>query len=789
VTESPGVTVLRPAATGAAATAPPATAPPATGAAAAGAAGAAGETVQPAAAGGAGGGGAYAHSHSGADAAAAWRALRDLRRAAGGLAAGWPLVPALLAAMDAEHVRRAGELLARVDPADVRARHPSVTAVAVTITGSSTLDGLVPMIAAETARHGLAARTTVSGLGAWFADLGASTAPGWADPADLRLCVLDAHAVFAETATPWTVEDVRRALDGTLDRLTAVADAAERAAEQGVVAGAGAGSLLVLNTVPLTALHAHQLVDHRSRMRLGAAWREFNAALLRLGVERRSVIVIDMDVLAAGAGPLEDPRLRAHTRTHFADDVLAGYAREVGHLAAALTGRTRKCLVLDLDGTLWGGVLGEDGPAGVVVGPDGGGTGEAFAAFGRLVRQLGSQGVLLAVCSKNDPGPVDAALRGHPGLPLRDDDFAVVVAGWEPKDAGLATIARRLDLGVDSLVFVDDSAFERGLVRAALPEVALVAVDGDEPARHADALLADGWFDTLELTAADRGRGADYRRRAARTRLRERCDTLADYLAELAVEVDVSPAAGGDAGRIAQLTQRTNQFNLTTRRMTPADVDRLVAAAAAAAPPPVAAAPIPAAAAPPPAAGAAPGVRAGAVLPLAIRYRDRFGDLGIVGAAFLRLDGEPDHPVPHTVAHTVAHIDNLLLSCRVFGRGVEQACVAGLAETARGAGAGVLRGHYASTAKNARFADFYPRSGFTPVPGEPGAFDLDLSRPIPPAEHPVALTVGGTPAAAAPSSPSSAPTTSSTSASPAAPASAGSGRTRRPDPKGGPPSC
>jgi FkbH-like protein len=664
--------------------------------------------------------------------AGAWRALRDLR-GAGGVAANWTDVPALLAKMDAEYLRRAGDLLARVDPDDLLARNPSVADVRVTVTGSSTLDGLRGALAAEAARHGLVVRTSLSGLGEWFADLCEPTAGGYAEPADLRLCVIDAHAVFDEVPTPWQVSDVEEALGRLLGRLTAVAQAAEQAD----------GGVVVLNTVPLTALYAHQLIDYSSRMRLGAAWREFNIAVLRLGAECRSVLVVDLDVLVTETGPVEDPRLSAHARVHFSDEVIASYAREVVHLARALSGRTRKCLVLDLDGTLWGGVLGDDGPEGIRLGPAAGAEGEAFAAFGRVVRQLSSQGVLLAVCSKNDPGPVAAVLRDHPGSPLRDSDFVAVVASWEPKDAGIATIARRLDLGTDSFVFVDDSSFERELVRTALPGVAVVALDGD-PTLHARKLLADGWFTTVELTDADRRRGEDYRTQAERRSLREACTSLSDYLAELAIEVELSPVTDADAGRVAQLTQRTNQFNLTTRRMAPADVARLVAERVALAA--LSAGPGPAAQ---PTNGLATNglVTTGLVTtspaatmpcPVAIRYRDRFGDLGIVGAAFLRLDGD------------AWHLDNLLFSCRVFGRGVESACIAGLADAARGAGARILRGYYAPTAKNARFADFYLVHGFTPVPagatrppgaaGTTAAFDLDLGLRLPPLAQP-AVTV------------------------------------------------
>nr|MDT0664592.1 methoxymalonyl-ACP biosynthesis protein FkbH [Micromonospora sp. DSM 115978] len=303
-----------------------------------------------------------------------------------------------------------------------------VTEVRVRVAGSSTLDGLRGALAVEAARHGLVTRPILSGLGEWFADLGAPTASGYAEPADLRLCVLDANAVFDEVPTPWQVEDVTAALARLFARLTFVARAAERAAREGA-----AGGLLVFNTVPLTVRYAHQLVDHASRMRLGVAWREFNANLLRLGEQYRSVVVvIDLDVLVTEiGGPVTDPRLAVHARVQYSDQLLAGYAREIGHLARAVTGRTRKCLVLDLDGTLWGGVLGDDGATGIRVGPAAGGEGEAYAAFGQVVRQLAAQGALLAVCSKNDPGPVAAVLRDHPGLPLREREFVAVVASWE----------------------------------------------------------------------------------------------------------------------------------------------------------------------------------------------------------------------------------------------------------------------------------------------------------------------------------------------------------------------
>ncbi|MGX1912081.1 HAD-IIIC family phosphatase [Streptomyces phaeochromogenes] len=226
---------------------------------------------------------------------------------------------------------------------------------------------------------------------------------------------------------------------------------------------------LVLNTPPLPRRFAAQLVDHRSRARLGAVWREANARLLRLAEEHERVVVLDQDPLIGEGVPVVEPRLSQYTRTHLSPTLLTAYAREIGHRA----GQGNKALVLDLDGTLWGGILGEDGPDGIEIGADGTHRGAAHHAFQRVVGQLAAQGVLLAAVSKNDPEPVGEVLRGHPGMFLREGDFVRVVANWRPKHDNLTQLAEALNPGVDSFVFVDDSPYECGLVRHELPGVSV----------------------------------------------------------------------------------------------------------------------------------------------------------------------------------------------------------------------------------------------------------------------------------------------------------------------------
>jgi FkbH-like protein len=601
----------------------------------------------------------------------------------------YPRVRRLLDGLSGDRLHRAGRLLSRLDVDEVLRAHPDVPVTTIAITGHGTLDALVAPLTAETARHGLLLRPVVGDFDAYVFDLGDPGSRLYAAEPDLALCLLDPAVVFDEVPTPWRPDDVRRVL---ADKLALLDGLAARFGE------AGHGTL-VLNTIPLPRLMAAQLVDHRSRAALGALWREANARLLRLAETHPRVVVLDLDILAAEGVPVTDPRLSIYTRAHLTPGLLAAYAREAGHLARHLSGRAKKVLAIDLDGTAWGGVLGDDGPDGLEVAD--GHRGAAYQAFQRAVRQLAAQGVLVAVMSKNDVEPVRRMLREHPGMLLREDDVVRVAANWRPKNENLAELAEDLGIGVDAIVFVDDSPHETGLVRRELPEVTVVAVD-EEPAWHVSRLLADGWFDGVELTAEDRERPALYRDELSRRDFLGSFTSVQDYLRELRITVRVAPAAPGEAGRLSQLTLRTNQFNLTTERLRPADVDGLIGDPDA--------------------------------LTLAVHVADRFGDSGIAGAILARREGD------------VLAIRNFLLSCRVFGRGVEQAALSVLLEHARTSGATAVTGTYRRSPKNANVAEFYPRHGFAAVAedGDVATFRHDLAEIAPPPDH-ITLTFGGSP--------------------------------------------
>jgi FkbH-like protein len=579
----------------------------------------------------------------------------------GRLPAEYPRVAGLIGRLTGADLIRAGRLLARLDTEEIRREHPATPVITAGITGHGTLAGLVPALTAQLARHGLVLRPVTTDFDSYVVELLDPDSTLRRARPDLVLCVLDPNVVFDEVPLPWRPEDVARAAAdriGLVERIAATFDEA------------GHGTL-VLNTLPLLRRHAAPLVDHRSRARLGSVWRQANTRLLDLAGRYPSVVVLDLDPVVAQGVPVSDDRLSIYAKAHLTDELLAAYAVEIGHLARQLAGRTKKCLVLDLDNTLWGGVLGDDGVTGIQLGDTH--RGEAFVAFQRVVKQLGAQGVLLAVVSKNEPDLVRRVLREHPCAVLAEPDFVEIIANWQPKHDNLSALARALGLSVDSFVFVDDSAFERELVRRELPEVAVVAVD-DEPAWHVRNLLRDGWFDVREVTPDDRGRARRYRDEAARRGFLDRFDSIGEYLRELDTRVRIRPVTEAEAARVSQLTLRTNQFNLTGIRLQPREVLELT--------------------------------RQPDALPLGIHAGDRFGDHGLVGAVLARRDGE------------LLRIENFLLSCRVFSRRIEEACLSWVLRHARDTGAAAVEGVYRATAKNRRVAGLYPHHGFVRVAGD-----------------------------------------------------------------------
>jgi FkbH-like protein len=343
----------------------------------------------------------------------------------------------------------------------------------------------------------------------------------------------------------------------------------------------------------------------------------------------------------------------------------------------------KKVAVLDLDNTLWGGVIGDDGLEGIEIG-DTSPRGEAFKAFQQYLLSLTERGILLAVSSKNDREKAVEPFEKHPEMVLRMKDFASFRANWEPKSENIRQIAADLNLGIDSLVFIDDNPAEIDIVKQFVPEVETVWV-GADPTEFIERLQSARLFEPATVTAEDAERVEQYRQEARRQEMLTSCTDMKSYLRSLEMKAVIREFRAVDAPRIAQLINKSNQFNLTTRRRTEAEVHELIAR---------------------------PGCAA-----FTVRLTDRFGDHGLIAVVIGQMRGE------------TFEIDTWLMSCRVLKRQVEEEVVNEMARLAARLGAKRIAAWYLPTAKNGMVRDLYPRMGFATVGETPerSEFELDLA--------------------------------------------------------------
>ena len=337
-----------------------------------------------------------------------------------------------------------------------------------------------------------------------------------------------------------------------------------------------------------------------------------------------------------------------------------------------------------------GGVIGDDGVDGIALSAHGGGAGESFVRLQRFLKQLSQRGILLAVCSKNDESTALAPFREHPDMVLRREDIAMFVANWEDKASGLRRIQAELNIGLDSIVFLDDNPFERNLVRELLPEV-IVPELPEDPAGFVTFLSELNLFETAYVSDEDRQRARLYQREAQRREAASGCASVEEYLRSLDMQATLARFDGFHLPRIAQLMQRSNQFNLCTRRLSEAQCGALAVD---------------------------PGH-----LPLYVCLADRFGDHGLISVVVLERSAE------------ALLIRDWLMSCRVLGRGVEQLLMNYV--VARAAEFGVARvvGEYIPTPKNAMVRDFYAQFGFTRREAGANQWVLDVAAYRPAETH------------------------------------------------------
>ena len=440
------------------------------------------------------------------------------------------------------------------------------------------------------------------------------------------------------------------------------------------------GAAVYLTTPPIDRVPCPAVL-HIAAPERGSATMERFVAGIREWPESSQVIVVDWDrvMRVHGSQQLRDDRLWYLGRMRLSPEGLAAISDLVAQHIAAYTGSSRKVLAVDLDNTLWGGVVGEEGLHGLELGQEG--LGLAYHDLQRELLKLHDLGFVLVICSKNNPEDAWEVFDEHPGMVLSRENVAAARINWEDKAKNLEDLAEELNLGLDSFVFLDDSPVEREWVRTKSPEIAVPELP-DDPARRPAFLRDLPAVRRLRITSDDRKRTERYRAQGQRGALRSKTTSLEEFLTSLDQEAHIEAVGPLTIERAAQMCQRTNQFNLTTRRHTTAALQTMLEDTA--------------------------------VEMYVMSVRDRFGDNGITGLAILRFDGDS------------AEIDSFLLSCRILARRAEDLLLAFLADQARTRGAHWLIGEYIPTKKNHQVEDFYPSRSFLNE-DRPGRYRLDLT--------------------------------------------------------------
>ena len=560
-------------------------------------------------------------------------------------------ISAILGELSAEptyaEIQRIGNKLLRCPiPRDL----PATRQVRITLASSFTIDPLAPALAVECHRIGLWPVIQVDGFNLYRSHI--------LDPnSSLYEFVPDIVFLAAELGSITPLQD-----DGLMD-VTVVADTCTHLEEMIEAFKGYSSALLVVHNFAVLSRFPFAITQESTAQPIQA----INTWLADTYRSDPQMRILDFDALCTyhGKSRTTNPKLHYLGAIEISESFLPVLTQQYLAYIKALKGLTRKCLVLDLDGTLWGGVVGEDEIEGIRLtryGP-----GSEYRDFQKAILALYRRGVILAVNSKNNPADALEVLRHHPDMVLREEHFASLQINWNDKASNLRAIAEELNIGLDSLVFADDSPVERAWVRQALPEVLVVDLPED-PVFYAQTLETLTNFEVLSLTDEDRRRGALYASERARREFKTDKGGFEAFVAGLDMVLTVRVVQPKDIPRVAQLTRKTNQFNMTTRRYSDAEIAEMT--------------PCPDA------------------LVYTLRVRDIFGDSGLVGVAILKRLSE------------VWKIDTFLMSCRVLGRTIERAFLTEALTDAKNKGISALEAEFIPTAKNGLASSFYEEFGF-----------------------------------------------------------------------------
>lgn len=417
---------------------------------------------------------------------------------------------------------------------------------------------------------------------------------------------------------------------------------------------------------------------------LTAQVRQLNCGLMDLANRHAGLMICDLAALQSKLGRdfMFAPNVYASTEMVLSIDALPWVASRVLDVLCAVRGQFNKCLILDLDNTLWGGIIGDDGIERIQLGHIG--VGRVFSELQLWVKKLRQRGIIICVVSKNDEAIARLPFEQHPDMVLRMDDIAVFMANWQNKADNIRAIQQILNISFDAMVFIDDNPCERAIVRDNIPGITVPELP-DDPAQYLEFLYGLNLFETASYSQADTDRTRQYQVEAQRVRLAHTFTDEAQFLQSLGMVATVQGFTAFNTPRVAQLSQRSNQFNLRTVRYTEADIACLA--------------------------------QSPDVMALTFGLSDRFGDNGLIAVVILKAQD----------ADTL-FIDTWIMSCRVLKRGMEDFILNTIVQRARQAGYKCIVGEYLPTAKNGLVQHLYTQLGFTPLCGGPTArFALDVA--------------------------------------------------------------
>ena len=535
---------------------------------------------------------------------------------------------------------------------------PPLVPFRLALLSNATNDLIVPALIASAARHGLLLEVIQAGYDQVAQEVLTPDSKINTSRPDAVLFALDYRAL-ALKQSPGDREAASATVDGALGFLQMLRDAVK----------AHARCVCIFQTFAAPAERLFGSLDRSLPGTMRSLIDSLNDQLAAYVLQAGEVL-LDVAGIAetVGLANWHDYKLWNLGKFAFADDLIPLYAEHVARCLAAMAGKSKKALILDLDNTLWGGVIGDDGVEGIKV-VQGDAEGEAHLAVQRLALDLWRRGVVLAVSSKNTDSVAREPFLKHPDMLLKLDHIAVFQANWNDKATNIQAIADELSLGLDAIVFVDDNPMERGLVRKLLPQVSVPELPADA-AEYAETLAAAGYFEAVTFTAEDLKRGSYYRDNARRTQLRTHAGGVDAYLASLDMTITFQPFDATGRARVVQLINKSNQYNLTTRRYTEPQILEIENDPAA--------------------------------FTMQVRLTDVFGDNGMISVVICRRS----HP-------DTWDVDTWLMSCRVLGRKVEHAVLSEILKHARAAGMSRLCGTYKPSERNALVADHYARLGFT----------------------------------------------------------------------------